>query len=195
MSGRSHSSARYSKHIHHDERSPLEIPNAELDEAIQTHDDEATINALAELHDVAYQRRRKAAADGLGIRVGELDRLVKQRRAQAAPAPLFPHWNVEPWDEPVEGDMLLQAITERIRSHVVMTADQATTVALWIMMTWVHEKAAVHSPILLITSAEANSGKTTLLGLVNYLARSGLMSVGISSGCSTDLSNSGYRPL
>jgi hypothetical protein len=182
MSGRSHSSARYNGLIRHGARSPLEIPNAELDEAIQTHDDEATINALAELHDVAYQRRRKAAADGLGIRVSELDRLVKQRRAQAAPVPLFPHWNVEPWDEPVDSVMLLQAITERIRSHVVMTADQATTVALWIMMTWVHEKAAVHSPILLITSAEANSGKTTLLGLVNYLARSGLMSVGISSG-------------
>jgi putative DNA primase/helicase len=182
MSGRSRSGARHNGLIRHDARSPLEIPNAELDEAIQTHDAEATINALAELHDVAYQRRRKTAADGLGIRVSELDKLVKQRRAQAAPAPLFLHWNVEPWDEPVDGRMLLQAITERIRSHVVMTADQATTVALWIMMTWVHEKAAVHSPILLITSAEANSGKTTLLGLVNYLARSTLMSVGISSG-------------
>jgi hypothetical protein len=111
MSGRSHSSARYNGLIRHDARSPLEIPNAELDEAIQIRDDEATINALAELHDVAYQRRRKAAADGLGIRVSELDKLVKQRRAQAGSAPLFPHWNVEPWDEPVDGDMLLQAIT------------------------------------------------------------------------------------
>jgi putative DNA primase/helicase len=154
-------------------------PNAE---AIQTNDDEAAINELAELREVAYQRRRKAAADSLGIRVSELDRLVKQRRAQAAPAPLFAHWNVEPWAEPVDGGILFQAITERIRSHVAMTSDQATAVALWIMMTWVHEKAAVHSSILLITSAEANSGKTTLLGLVNYLARSALMSVGISPG-------------
>ena len=29
-------------------------------------------------------------------------------------------------------------------------------VALWIMFAWVHDAAAVHSPILLATSAEAN---------------------------------------
>ena len=36
------------------------------------------------------------------------------------------------------------------------------------MFAWVHE-LAVHSPILIITSAEKDSGKTTLLGVLNYL--------------------------
>ena len=113
-----------------------------------------------------------------------LDKLVNKGRAkleaEAGARPLFPHWVVEPWDEPVEGSILLRAITERIRRHVILTQDQATAVALWIMLTWVHEQAAVHSPILLATSAEANSGKSTLLGLLGFLVRQALLSVSIS---------------
>jgi hypothetical protein len=48
------------------------------------------------------------------------------------------------------------------------------------MLTWIHEQAAVHSPILLATSAEANSGKSTLLELVGFLVRRSLLSVTIS---------------
>jgi hypothetical protein len=68
----------------------------------------------------------------------------------------------------------------RIRRHVVLTTDQAVTVALWVLMTWVHQEAAVHSAILLATSAEAASGKTTLVNLVGFIVPRGLSSVGIS---------------
>jgi hypothetical protein len=47
-------------------------------------------------------------------------------------------------------------------------------------MAWVHQEAAVHSPILLATSAEANSGKTTLINLVGFLVPRGMPCVGIS---------------
>jgi S1-C subfamily serine protease len=53
-------------------------------------------------------------------------------------------------------------------------------VALWIMMAWAHPGAAIYSPILMVTSAEANSGKTTLLGLVGSLVPRSLLSVGVS---------------
>jgi putative DNA primase/helicase len=159
------------------------LTNAELDEEVETRDAEAEIEALAALREVAYQRKRKQAATNLEIPVGTLDKLVAKRRAKleanAEAAPLYEHWNVEPWPEPVEGSILLLAITKRIRRHVVLTQDQATAVALWIMLTWVHEQAVVHSPILLATSAEANSGKSTLLGLIGFLVRQAL-SVSIS---------------
>jgi hypothetical protein len=48
------------------------------------------------------------------------------------------------------------------------------------MLTWIHETAAVHSPLLLVTSPEANSGKTTLLGMIAYLGRHSLLSVSIT---------------
>jgi len=135
------------------------------------------------MREVAYQKKRKEASADLRIPVVTLDGLVKKRRAkleaEADAQLLYPHWVVEPWDEPVEGSTLLQTITDRIRQHVILTQDQATAIALWIMLTWVHEQAAVHSPILLATSAEANSGKSTLLGLLGFLVRQALLSVSI----------------
>jgi hypothetical protein len=68
----------------------------------------------------------------------------------------------------------------RLQSHIVLNAHGLLTIALWIMMAWVHQAAAVHSPILLFTSPEANSGKTTGLELVSFLAPRGLSMVGIS---------------
>jgi hypothetical protein len=42
-------------------------------------------------------------------------------------------------------------------------------IALWVLMAWVHDIAATHSVFLVATSAEPDSGKTTLLGVVRYL--------------------------
>ena len=43
-----------------------------------------------------------------------------------------------------------------------------------------HDAAALHSPILLVTSAEANSGKTQLLSLIGFLVPRALVCVEIS---------------
>jgi Protein of unknown function (DUF3631) len=170
--------------IHESIRYFEETTNAELDEAAETKDAEATIARLAKLNDVAYARQKKHAATDLKIPVGEVDKLVRKHRAkleaEAEAAPLYEHWNVEPWPERIDGGTLVRALAERVRRHVVMTTDQATAVALWIMLTWVHERVAVHSPLLLATSAEANSGKSTLLGLLGFLVRRALLSVSIS---------------
>jgi hypothetical protein len=42
-------------------------------------------------------------------------------------------------------------------------------IALWLMMSWLHEIAARHSAYLVVTSAEPESGKTTLLGVLRFL--------------------------
>jgi hypothetical protein len=99
----------------------------------------------------------------------------------AIESPLFPHWEVEPSAEPVDAEQLLTRIVGRIRSHVVMTDDAARVAALWVAMTWVHDQAAFHSPILLVTSPEPNSGKSTLLGVLSFLVRRSLTSVGITA--------------
>jgi Protein of unknown function (DUF3631). len=59
---------------------------------------------------------------------------------------------------------------------------QATTVALWVIYSWLHEfeRFATHSPILLVRSPEKDSGKTTLLGIIAFLTRRALNSVEIS---------------
>ena len=75
---------------------------------------------------------------------------------------------------------MLLAIVGRIKRHVVLTDEQAVAVALWVLFAWVHDTAAVHSPILLATSAEANSGKTTLINVVRFLVPRSLVCAGIS---------------
>jgi flagellar biosynthesis GTPase FlhF len=77
--------------------------------------------------------------------------------------------DVEPWPEPVDVAALLQAIDAKIAKHVVQQSHQCAAVTLWSAMAWVHNKIATHSPILTATSAEADTGKTTLLGTVARL--------------------------
>ena len=150
----------------------------------KTVDEQDLIDELARLNTVDYDRLRDAAADQLGVRHGTLDDAVAARRRElaeeAGPPPLFGHWVVEPWPEAVDTGALILALIGRVKRHVILSDDEALAVALWILFAWVHETAAVHSPILLVTSAEANSGKTTLISVVSFLVPRGLMTTGIS---------------
>jgi putative DNA primase/helicase len=149
-----------------------------------TADEQKLIDELARLNAVDYDRRRNEAANQMGIRRGTLDDQVNARRAEradeAGPPPLFGHWVIEPWPEAVGTPTLISSLVDRIKRHVVLSDDEALTVALWIMFAWVHDAAAVHSPILLATSAEANSGKTQLLSLLGFLVPRALVCVEIS---------------
>jgi hypothetical protein len=141
---------------------------------------------LAKLPALRYEQERKDAAKALGLRASILDLLVKGERARlgfddddtVAPA-LYAHWNVEMAAEPIDGGILLRALKEAIRRYVFASDDHALVAALWIMFSWLHEQVT-HSPILFVTSAERDSGKTTLLGVINFLARRSLQSVDIS---------------
>jgi hypothetical protein len=164
---------------------PLWEPSADKPGGGATNDNEL-ITELAGLSKLQYAKRRKDAAETIGIGVGDLDRIVAEARGDdkdEEPAPaLYEHWNVEAASEPVDGGILLRAVKEAVRRYVFMSEDQAVAVTLWIVFSWLHEHegAVTHSPILYVTSAEKDSGKSTLLGVLNFLARRSLQSVDIS---------------
>ena len=164
-------------------RPPPEV-RANDGEAKFAAEEQQLIDELARLNAQEYDRRRTEAADKLGIRRGTLDGAVAARRAkradEAGPPPLFGHWNVEPWPKPVDTTELIFSLVTRIKQHVILSDDIALTVALWILFAWVHEVAAVHSPILLVTSAEPNSGKTQLLSIISFLVPRALLCIEIS---------------
>ena len=135
------------------------------------------LDQLSKLKGLEFARERKKAADELKVTPTAIDAELNERRSAA---PLHGHWVVEPWEEPVDGDSLLRDIVRRIRRHIVCSFDDALVIALWVVFSWVHEEAAVHSPLLLVTSAEPESGKTTTLNLVSYLAPRAIASVEIS---------------
>src|SRR5262249_32549945 len=75
---------------------------------------------------------------------------------------------IEPWDQPVDTHALLLELMAQLRRYVVVQDDVAIAITLWLLFSWVHE-VAVHSPLLIATSAETDSGKSTLLGVLSFL--------------------------
>jgi hypothetical protein len=78
-------------------------------------------------------------------------------------------WNVEPWPDPVAAAALLDGLIAKISKHIAARPHEILVIALWVAMAWVHEAAATYSAYLTATSAEPDSGKTTLLGVLRYL--------------------------
>lgn len=77
-------------------------------------------------------------------------------------------WDVEPWSEPVVTAALLRDLIDKIDQHFATRPYEVLTIALWVMMAWVHE-IATYSTILAATSPEPDSGKTTMLGTTSFL--------------------------
>jgi putative DNA primase/helicase len=77
-------------------------------------------------------------------------------------------WDVEPWPEPVPTAELLQELINKITKHVIARPHEILAIALWTMWAWIHH-VATHSPFLVITSVEPDSGKTTLVGVLGFL--------------------------
>ena len=156
--------------------------NAELDAQVPCYDKQRLFDQLGELSPAEYGQRREQIAADLGTAVIFLDAEWKERRKRGASPSgsreMFAP--IEPWPAPVAGASLLRAIVRRLKRHIIFNDEAATAVALWIAFAWTHD-AATHSPLLLVTSAEMNSGKTTLLGLVRFLVPRPLFTVEISS--------------
>ena len=140
------------------------------DKAKATASEDELIANLAKMEPgIQFGRERKKLMKQFDVHASDIDAAVKAYREDAEVAPLYGHWLVEPWPEPVEGDSLLRDIIRRIHRHVVISHDGALVIALWLMLAWVHDEIATHSPILNINSAEPESGKSTTMGLIAFL--------------------------
>ena len=127
----------------------------------------------------AQQLGREAKKHRMPVKL--LEQAVEAARVeQEALKLLEPHWEVAPADDPVDATQLFAEVEARILQHVVMPKDLAFVVALWVGQTWIHQHGT-YSPILGVTSAERDSGKSTLMGVVGFLVRRSLLSVGISA--------------
>jgi len=87
--------------------------------------------------------------------------------------------SIEPWPDPVDGELLLGDLCTIVRDHVVIEANQILTTSLWIILTYVHEWVN-YLPILSLISPEKRCGKTTLIDVLERLVRKPLSTVNIS---------------
>ena len=75
----------------------------------------------------------------------------------------------ELWPETVDSAKLLADLVKQIRRYVVIRDNGTTAVALFAAMSWIHNAVATHSPILGVTSSDPDSGKSTLLAVLELL--------------------------
>ena len=125
---------------------------------------EREFKILRELPTQEQERR----LDAIATRLEEDPAVVRDEFEESAPAPAAAEV-VELWPEPVGAEKLLADLRKQIQRYIVMHDHAATAVALWVMLSWVHNAIATHSPNLIATSAEPDSGKSTLLGVLGYL--------------------------
>jgi putative DNA primase/helicase len=134
--------------------------------------DMAELERLAKLSPLQYEREREAALETLGIgRVKALDDAVKAQRHKDAKEQknFLPHWNVEAWPEPVDGDALLQDLRAHLKRYVILSVEKAeVALALWVLHTWVFECFDI-TPYLCINSPTRRCGKTVLMTMLYWL--------------------------
>ncbi len=145
--------------------------------------DTQTLQRLAELSALEYDRLRKIEAKKLGVSVSTLDQEVKtQRRFEQTKtddtADIFPL--IDPWHDPVIANDLLAEITHLLKRFAILPTHADTALALWVMFTWVIDQVNV-SPILAVSSPEKRCGKTTVISLLGQLVCKPLLASNISA--------------
>lgn len=164
---------------------PIKVPVSDTEvttEILTGQDDDhqltAAVDRLALLPPLQYDKVRKDEAKALGVRPSTLDASIKVAR-KGNGSDDSPFVEVEPWPKPIDGAVLLSAITSTIRRFIICERETANAAALWIMMCWFIEVILI-APLAVITAPEKRCGKSLLLGLIGNLVPKPLMSSNIS---------------
>jgi hypothetical protein len=132
---------------------------------------------LSKLSRADYDRVRIREAKALGIRPPTLDKEVNALRPRAedeAQGSDLVLYAPEPWAYPVDGAELLDEIVTTIRTYLVVTVEQARTVALWAVASHAFMAFRIF-PRLLIKGPNSECGKSTLKEVVAALVNKALL--------------------
>lgn len=129
------------------------------------------IETLAKLPPLEYEQKREAFAKEHKIRVSVLDAEIEKHRPknEAVKSETCAFEEVTPWDDPVDGAVLLNEIVRQIERFCVLPEHAAPLMAAWIVHAWAHDTADI-SPVLAFTSPEKRCGKSTAMSVVHALA-------------------------
>src|SRR5262245_51293997 len=147
-----------------EERTRREHDQADKEAERKRKEREKAFEAIAKLPRLAHEARLAELAKRSGENLGFLR---DEFAAYYVPADTVTK-PIEPWDQPVDTHALLLDLMAQLRRYVVVQDVVAIAITLWLLFSWVHE-VAVHSPLLIASSAEPDSGKSTLLGVLSFL--------------------------
>ena len=150
---------------------------AEKEAARKAKEKKKSFNNLLKLPVDHQEKELQRLAEQLGMDLPALRQEFKKSVGIADGFSMASSDSVEPWPEPVNTAELLQDIEAKLAKYVVLLPHHRTAPPLWAAHAWVHNEIATHSPILMATSAEADSGKSTLLGALARLVPKPSLSV------------------
>ena len=88
--------------------------------------------------------------------------------------------DVDPWEEAVDGDLLLQELARTLRRFVVLPKWGPEALALWVVHTYAYDLRGV-STYVGVESPEKRCRKTTLLSVLSELVSRPVVAANISS--------------
>ena len=141
----------------------------------RTQSDRAKFEQLASL----IARPLETTKPGLGAFRGDPENeTTGHDMGGAQPVDIPP--TAPPWDEKVDAKEVLDLICAAISRFVWMKPPQCRAVALWIVLSYLHDVVDI-LPLLLITSPEEECGKTTLAELIYNLSNRPIAASNITS--------------
>ena len=167
------------------DRNRNEYPPSELaaadqqDQETTGNDIEKTLEDLAKLSSLEYEKVRKQAAKEMGVRATELDKVLKAARKKTEADTGLPFEDTEPWHKPIDPAILLEDIAALVRRFIICEREVSNAVALWCAMTWFMDVVQV-APLAIITAPEKRCGKTLLLTILGRLSARSITASSIS---------------
>ena len=127
-----------------------------------------TVERLAALPHLEYEKVRKEEAKALGVRATALDEEIRTVLKNTGLDSDLPYREIEPWLDPVDPAEILSDIAAVVRRFIVCEREISIAVALWSAMTWLMDVVHV-APLAVITAPEKRCGKSQLLTLMGRL--------------------------
>lgn len=143
--------------------------------------DDQTLERLAALSLLEYDRCREAEAKKLNVRVTTLDQLVRAvggRQAENTSDELIE--GVEPWPDPVSGIDMLNDVRARLNKHCVLPPRADIAMSLWVAAGYSINCFRIF-PKLCLSSPEKRCGKTTTLEILAALSYRALLASNLSA--------------
>jgi putative DNA primase/helicase len=128
--------------------------------------EEETLQHLATLSPLEYDRAKKSAAEDLDVTLKALDLEIKSRRKESKDTTTrgraMTFYEPEPWPEPVDGGQVLTEAADHIFRHMRIKEGDAFACVVWAAHTHMFE-CFNHTPRLCITAGAEECGKTVLM--------------------------------
>ena len=141
---------------------------------------EKEVKAIANLDLLTREVERNRIAKKYNVRVSIIDQYIKQfTKQEEIGGSLEVVQEVEPFEEEVNGAMLLDSIVGELSKYVILPDGAGDAIAAWTLLTYSSDAFRI-LPNLGITSPVKRCGKTTLLEVLQGLTAKGLTASNIS---------------